>query len=154
MTYSDWLPLLWLSARDPKVISALAANGFDKPITFRPDESTASVDFKAHGMSVGFTSEFLLKGGASDLPILSTVVMKPLLGKSARGWTAYRAPLPHGLSASHTRDDVSAVLGTPANLDEDFCSALWEVDGLEIGILFTEDWKQIKQLGVSLPGAI
>lgn len=153
MNYTEWLPLFGLAANDQAVVGALATHGVTTPVTLLPQWSSTGVDFKNDGVSVGFTSEFNLRGGVADLPILSRVVMKPLLGKTAKNWTAYDGPLPHGLKTSHSKDDVLALLGNPVNLNEDFCSALWVIDGLELGILFTEDWRKIKQLGLSLPGA-
>ena len=63
----------------------------------------------------------------------------------------YTGPLPHGLKKSHSKDDVVALLGEPVNLDADLYSARWVIGGRGLGILFTEGWKNIKQLGLSLP---
>lgn len=153
MNYQEWLPLFGLPANDQKVVAALAVHGFNKPVTLYPQEFSTGVDFKNEGIGVGFTSEFTLRGGVADLPILSSVVMQLRLGKTTRDWTVYAGPLPHGLKATHCKDDVVALLGEPVNLDKDFCSALWVINGQEIGILFTDDWKKIRQLGLSLPGA-
>jgi len=154
MNYQDWTPLFGLPANDPKVVSALAARGFTGPVTLEPDESSTSVDLKQEGLSVGFNSEFSLNGGVADLPILSTIVMMTILGKTAKNWTAYTGPLPHGLTVDTSKDEALALLGEPENLDEDYESALWLIDGQELGVTFTEDWKRIKQLGLSLPGAV
>lgn len=153
VNYQEWLPLFGLPANDPKVVAALASNGVTSPVTLPPQEFSTGVDFKNEGISVGFTSEFTLRGGAADLPILSSVVMQLRLGAITKDWTPYSGPLPHGLKKSNTKDEIVALLGTPANLDQDFCSALWIIDRQELGILFTDDWRKIKQLGLSLPGA-
>lgn len=154
MDYDEWLPLFGLPANDRRVAAALAAHGVSKPVALPSQEYATGVDFKAHGLSVGFTSEFTLSGGVADLPILASVVMMLILGKSAKGWTAYTGSLPHGLEKSHSKDDLVGLLGEPANLDEDYSSALWLIDGKELGVSFTDDWKHIKQLGLSLPGAL
>ena len=87
------------------------------------------------------------------MPILSSVVLMLRLGKRASGWTVYGGALPHGLSNTSSKDEVVALLGAPTNLNDTFCSALWVIDGKELRILFTDEWKQIKQLGLSLPRA-
>lgn len=153
MNYKEWLSLFGLPSNDKAVIAMLAAHGVNTPVTFPPQWSSTGVDFKSDGVSVGFTSEFNLRGGAADLPILSRVVMKLLLGKTAKNWTTYTGSLPHGLSTNHSKEDVLSLLGEPTNLSQDFCSALWSIDGNQLGIHFTDDWGKIKQLGISLPGA-
>ena len=152
--YQDWLPLFGLSASDRQVVALLAAHGVNTPVTLRPQELTVNVDFKNDGMSVGFTSEYTLRRGVADLPILTSVVMKTILGKTAKSWTTYTGLLPHGLKKMHSKDDVVSLLGEPVNLDADLCSARWVVDGRGLGILFAEGWKNIKQLGLSLPRTI
>jgi len=151
MDYQEWLPLFGLPANDRRVVAALAEHGINTPVTLRPQELTVNVDFKNDGMSAGFTSEYTLRHGVADLPILSSVVMKIILGKTAKNWTVYTGPLPHGLKKTQSKDDVVSLVGEPVNFDADLCSARWVIDGLGLGILFTEDWKSIKQLGLSLP---
>lgn len=154
MDYQEWLPLFGLAANDGKVIAALAAHGVTTPVTLPPQVFTTGVDFKAQGLGVGFTSEFTLRGGVADLPILASVVMMTAPSKNAKGWTPYAGPLPHGLKKGDTKDDVVAKLGEPVKLDDFFCSGRWVIDAQQLGILFTDDWKKIKQIGLSLPGAV
>lgn len=154
MDYQEWLPLFGLPANDRKVVAALAAQGVSKAVALPLQEFATGVDFKASGLSIGFTSEFTLSGGVADLPILASVVMMLILGKSAKGWIIYDGPLPYGLNRGHSKDDLVNLLGEPANLDEDYSSALWLIDGKELGVSFTDDWKHVKQLGISLPGAL
>jgi hypothetical protein len=154
MDYQEWLPLFGLAATDPKVVAALAAHGVTKPVTLPPETSTTGVDFKPHGFGLGFTSEFTLSGGVADLPILASVIFVAIPGKSSKGWRPYSGSLPHGLAKSDSKDEVVGKLGEPASLDNFFCSAGWDIDGLSLGISFSDDWKQIKQLGLSLPGAL
>ena len=154
MDYQAWVPLFGLPATDPKVVSLLAAHGVTDPVTLPPQTFTTGADFKPHGFGVGFTSEFTLRGGAADLPILASVVIVVSPAKVKKGWVLYAGALPGGIKASDSKDEVVANLGPPANVNDDYTSAGWAIDGLELGIAFTEGWKQIKQLGLSLPGAL
>src|SRR5579871_5621161 len=131
--YQSWAAFLGLPANDSQVVAALAADGVTNPITLRSDELTVNVDFKRYGMSVGFTSEYALRGGVADLPILTSVVMKPVLGKTAKNWTAYSGSLPYGLKKTHSKNDVVSLLGDPVHSDSDFYSARWKIDGRELG---------------------
>lgn len=154
MDFQQWLPLFGLPATDGKVVSALAAAGVTAPVVLPPQTFTTGVDFKPQGVGVGFTAEFKLReGGVADLPILASVVLMTAPSKNAKGWTPYNGPLPHGLKKTDSKDDVVAKLGEPATLDDFFNSGRWVIDGQQLGILFTDDWKKIKQLGLSLPGA-
>ncbi len=152
MNAQDWLPLLGLPANDPKVVAALAANGVTTPVSLGRQTLTTGHDFKSHGLSLGFNSAVSLPGGGEHRPILTTVVMKLIAGKSAKGWALYTGPLPYGLAPTHSKDDLVALLGAPQNLNEDFCSGRWSVEGRELAVAFTDDWARIKQLGVSVPG--
>lgn len=155
MDYRKWLPLFGRAATDAEVAAALVAAGSTAKVSFPKDTFTTGVDFRDVGLGVGFTAEFKLRaGGATDVPILASVVMMTAPGKKAEGWKPYTGPLPHRLLATDTKDDVVAKLGEPATLDDFFASAAWLVDGKRLGVLFTDDWKTIKQLGLMLPGAI
>jgi hypothetical protein len=151
MDYREWLPMIGLAATDPRVVAALAAHGVTAPVTLGPQELETGLDFKSDGMSLTFNSEYDVRGGVADLPILSQIVMMIVLGKTAKNWTAYTGPLPFGLKSTDSRDDVIARIGQPIVADDDFCSARWMIDGQDLGIRFTPEWKQIKQLGVGLP---
>lgn len=155
MDYQEWLPLFGLAATDPRVVNALAAQGVTAPVTLPPQTLVTGVDLKTAGLSVSFMSEFKLRGGVADLPILIAVVMTTVPGKSApKGSKPYAGPLPHGLSKKDGRDEVVAKLGEPVVLDDYFNSGRWVVDGHHVSILFTDDWKAIRQLGVTMHGAI
>ena len=153
MNYQDWLPLFGLPATDPKVIAALAANGVTAPVTLPPETSATGIDFKPHGYGVGFTSEFTLRAGVAGLPILSSVVIKTIPNKNAKGWTPYSGALPHGLTKNDSKDVALTKLGKPAVLSDAFFSGRWEIDGIDLGVSFSDDWQKIKQLGLSLPGS-
>ena len=155
MDYQQWLPLFGLAATDGKVVSALAAAGVTTPVVLPPQTFTTGVDFKPKGVGVGCTAEFKLReGGVADLPILASVVLMTAPSKNAKGWTPYAGPLPHSIKKTDSKDDLVAKLGEPATLDDFFNSAGWVIDGLRLGVLFTDDWKKIKQLGLMLPGAL
>lgn len=154
MDYQEWIHFFGLPATDANVVKALAAHGFTTPVTLPPQTLVTGVDLKSEGISVSFMSEFKLRGGVADLPIVTSVVMKTLPGKNAKGWTAYAGPLPYGLDIGDTKEDVIAKLGDPATLNDTFHSGRWVVDGHHVGILFTDDWKKIRQLGMTMPGAI
>ena len=155
MDYQQWLPLFGLAASDSKVVSALAAAGVTAPVELPFQTFTTGVDFKPRGLGVGFTAEMKLReGGSADLPILSSVVMMTAPSKKAKGWAPYAGPLPHGLAKGDGKDDIVAKLGPPTTLDDFFNSAGWVIDGLRLGVLFTDDWKTIKQLGLMMPGAV
>lgn len=155
MDYQEWIPLFGMPANATQVLNALARHGITKPVSLNRDELSTGVDFEKDGMSLGFTSEFKLRGGVADLPILSSVVMETILGKSTpKGWVAYAGPLPHGLAKTQSKDSVLALFGEPVKLSDRFHSARWVVDGRNISILFTDDWSNIRQLGVTMPGAI
>lgn len=154
MDYRQWLPLFGLAASDEKVVAALAAAGSTAAVVFPRDTFTTGVDFRAAGLGVGFTAEFKLRsGGANHLPILGSVVMMTAPSKKQKGWSAYVGPLPHGIDKKDDKDALVAKLGEPKVVDDFFASAAWEIDGLRLGVLFTDDWKTIKQLGLAMPGA-
>lgn len=151
MRFETWLPLFGLAATDAKVVAALADAGHTGAVKLPPQTSTTGIDFKPHGISLGFTSAFRLHDGDATLPILASLVLKPAARKD---WKAYPGPLPHGLAPSDGKDAVVAKLGPAVALDDYFCSGGWDVDGLRLGILFTDDWSLIRQLGLSLPRAL
>jgi hypothetical protein len=152
--YQTWLPLLGLAATDKKVVSMLAALGVTAPVTMPPDMLTTGVDFKPHGFGVGFVSEFKFRGGIADLPILVSVVIIVAQAKKSKGWSLCKGALPGGLKQTDSKNEAISKLGPPDSCDDDFCSAGWTVDGLKLAVRFDDDWKQIKQLGLSLPGAL
>lgn len=154
MDYLVWIPLFGLPAHDSKVVSLLAAHGVTTPVTLPAQTSTTGADFKLHGFGVGFTSEFALRGGVANLPILASVIIIVSPAKVKKGWKLYTGALPAGIKVTDSKDDVIAKLGPPDSSDADYTSAGWTLDGLELGITFTDDWKQVKQLGLSLPGAL
>lgn len=154
MSYQEWVSLFGLSATDPQVSAALAKAGVTKVIALASDELAMRADMKDQGMSIGFTSELKLRNGVADLPILTSVMMKLIPAKAAKGWTCYAGQLPQGLKASDTKNDVVTRLGEPQTLSTDFFSGRWRVDGLNLGVTFTSDWMKIRQLGLSLPGSL
>lgn len=152
MSFEDWRPLLGEKANSKGVVDLLVANGVHSPVTLGKEDLTVNVDLKSRGMSIGFTSEYVLRGGVADLPILSSIVMKVVVGKAAKGWTPYTGTLPLGLGADSSRDAIVALLGAPASSDDDFQSARWTLEGnLSLGVQFADEWKRIKQIGLSLP---
>jgi hypothetical protein len=153
LNYQDWLPLFGLAAHEPAVLAMLASQGVKTPVTLPRQWSSTAVDFRELGVSIGFTSEFNLSGGAADVPIVSRFAMKLILGKTAKNWSTFTGALPHDLLASYSKDKVVSVLGEPTKLSQDYRSASWIIDGQQLGIHFTDDWAHIKQLGLSIPGA-
>ena len=139
MDYQEWIPLLGLPADDERVIARLAAHDWNTPVVFEPQELTFDVVFRSHGMNIGFESEYKLSSdGVVDLPILASVTMKPTLSKNDKKWkwTAYSGPMPYSLKGTCSKADVIALLGEPANFDDDFNFAGWLLeDGQrELGI--------------------
>lgn len=154
MDHREWLPLLGLAATDARIVSMLAKFGTNTPITLPHQTSETGVDFKQHGMFISFKSEFALKGGSPKLPILTTVGFKLVPGKKAKGWVPYTGSLPGGIEPTDGKDELIVKLGRPVTLDEFFNSAAWLIETHRLGVLFTEDWKQMSQLGLSMPGAV
>ena len=100
-------------------------------------------------------SEFKLRGGVADLPILTAVVITIVPGKSApkgRSPTQDRCPMAWTRMTAATR--WSRSWASPSCWTDFFNSGRWLVDGHHVSILFTDDWKTIRQLGVTMQDAI
>jgi len=153
MDYQEWIPLLGLAADDERIITRLAAYGWNAPIAFGPEDFYACVDFKNNGMSIRFESEFTLRNkGVLDLPILASVSMFPVLRKIQKKWTAYSDPLPFNLKLTFSKSDVIVLFGEPENSSNSY-SARWLLDSGQryLSVQFGENWESIKQLGVGIP---
>ncbi len=152
MKYEEWLDLFRLSAKDDKVISIIAKYGIENfKLTFLPTYSNAAVDFKENGFFIGFISEFNFNGGNVELPILSGIGFKISLGKKDKNWNIFENELPFGILKTNSKEELFDIMGEPAVLNNDFCSLIWFVNGLKLGIHFHPGWEKIKTIGLSIP---
>lgn len=153
MDYRQWLDLFGKSADEKQVREALAKAGITSRIKIDSDELSASEDIKGQGITIIFTDESILAPdtGVVGRPILSGVLM--ILQDRRSKANLYKGPLPYGLRYDESRMLLRARLGQPTQINDEYRTDAWFIDGLEVAVTYSADLNSLTQVSVTLPGS-
>lgn len=152
MDYAQWIKLFDKPADDIQVRSLLAKSGITDAIKINREELSVAEDIEGQGMTIIFTSETILHpaaGGIVGRPILSGLIME--LQTKKRKSNFYMGSLPCELKKDLSQTTVRDRLGAPLQINEEYRTDAWIIDGLELAVTYAEDLQSLTQVSVSLP---
>lgn len=145
--YSDWAPLFGKSVLEPDVVSALKHAGFDKVPVIARDESETAKDIGESTIAFCIP-EFI--GRQLNLGDGVGIVHGMVMHLEDDGSGPYEHALPFGITLNDNQASLRQRLGEPAVFDEDDPSDEWQIEGLEVTAMYTEDLSGIETLMVYL----
>ena len=148
MNYKVWVDLFGCSTDDKNLQNALANAGIEELPYLSRDHLRTEEEVSGQGMTLEFRDAILLgKKSLVEGPVyLAQVVMHLQDPEFA---DLYNGPLPYDLKREDSQGLVRKLLGEPAEIDGTI--DVWEIDNLELEVVYTEDLGSLMHVTVAVP---